>query len=358
MSKIVFVGLAIVCRRAIVTGASGFLGSHIVSQLLDQGYRVRAAARGKKVEVLKILYSAHPSVEVVEIADLVAGHFGGALKEVHAVIHTATTMPGRGDTETVLKVAIEGSLNLLRQAEKAGVKHVVVTGSFAAVAGDPTAQGTSFRAEHWNPITKEDASNSPIQAYQAAKKFSELAVWEWAEAHPHVDVTTIIPPYLYGPFANLFQPIAPGDWTLFSTNIYISNLLSPTGKFPMAPPYADVRDTARAHIEAFKAPPNIKGRKRILIASPHVVVYKDLLDTIKKARPELSERLIQTPVPDFPISSLDLDYARIEEVLGIKRSDFHTLEQTYLDAIDAVLNVEREWKARGYLSKEVPAPNE
>lgn len=141
---------------------------------------------------------------------------------------------------------------------------------------------------------------------------------------------SVIPPYLYGPFARLFQPISPGDWTPFSTNIYISNLLCPTGGYPIAPPYSDVRDTARAHIEAFKAPLNIKGRKRILFASPHVVVYKDLLETIKKARPELRERLIQTPVPDFPISSFDLDYARIEEVLGIKKSDFHTLEQASL----------------------------
>lgn len=66
--------------------------------------RANSAARGKKVEVLKTLYSAYPSVEVVEITDLVVGQFGDALNEVHAVIHTATAMPGQGDTETVLKV--------------------------------------------------------------------------------------------------------------------------------------------------------------------------------------------------------------------------------------------------------------
>ena len=41
-------------------------------------------------------------------------------------------------------------------------------------------------------MTKENAlhSRDPGVVYAAAKKFAELAVWEWAEAHPHVDVTT------------------------------------------------------------------------------------------------------------------------------------------------------------------------
>ena len=41
----------------------------------------------------------------------------------------------------------------------------------------------------WNPVTKELALQG-TSTYAAAKKFAELAVWEWAEAHPDVDVTT------------------------------------------------------------------------------------------------------------------------------------------------------------------------
>ena len=41
-------------------------------------------------------------------------------------------------------------------------------------------------------MTKEDALNSDEKqvTYAASKKYAELAVWEWAEAHPDVDVTT------------------------------------------------------------------------------------------------------------------------------------------------------------------------
>ena len=41
-------------------------------------------------------------------------------------------------------------------------------------------------------MTKENGlqSNEKSVTYAAAKKYAELAVWGWAEAHPHVDVTT------------------------------------------------------------------------------------------------------------------------------------------------------------------------
>ena len=41
-------------------------------------------------------------------------------------------------------------------------------------------------------MTKEEGLHSEEKhvTYAASKKYAELAVWEWAEAHPHVDVTT------------------------------------------------------------------------------------------------------------------------------------------------------------------------
>ena len=103
-------------------------------------------------------------------------------------------------------------MNVLRQAEKAGVKKFVVTSSIVTMMYDPALKGTAYRSERrlfilrsafgvntnvfpstdWNPVTKEDALHDEDSnvAYQASKKYAELAVWEWAEAHPDVDVTT------------------------------------------------------------------------------------------------------------------------------------------------------------------------
>ena len=101
-------------------------------------------------------------------------------------------------------------MNVFRQAEKAGVKKFVVTSSIITVRGDPAVKGTAYRSERrsfplrselgcnvfrttdWNPVTKEDGLHSDMKqvTYAASKKYAELAVWEWAEAHPDVDVTT------------------------------------------------------------------------------------------------------------------------------------------------------------------------
>ena len=107
---------------------------------------------------------------------------------------------------------MDGSLNVLNQAEKAGVKKFVVTSSVAATANDPTMKGVSIRDHRklasnssdlfpenslcicnldWNPITKDTLPSGNTSApYALSKKTAELAVWEWAEARPHVSVTT------------------------------------------------------------------------------------------------------------------------------------------------------------------------
>jgi nucleoside-diphosphate-sugar epimerase len=86
-------------------------------------------ARGRKIPLLKSAFEKYPKFEVVEIADVAASDFSAAFKGVGAIIHTAAPLPGRTDAETALKSAIEGSLHILRDAHKAGIKKVVVTGS-------------------------------------------------------------------------------------------------------------------------------------------------------------------------------------------------------------------------------------
>jgi nucleoside-diphosphate-sugar epimerase len=350
MSKVIF-----------VTGASGYLGFHVVTHLLEKGYHVKAAARGKKAEALRVLFADNPSVEVVEVPNIVDSQFQDALVGVDAVIHVASPLPGRADPQGMLSSAVEGSLNVLRQAEKAGVKKFVVTSSIVTVAGDPTVKGSAFGPEHWNPVTKEEALQSgagKFDIYSAAKKYAELAVWEWAEAHPHVDVTTILPTFIYGLFPSKSVPFPKPDFDTLATVLMIYNLLFPTGTYLPTynwAGYVDWRDVARAHVGALDSKPDKNARKRVIISSPHGLTNKLVLDLIKKEHPELESRFITAPVPDCPLVGIDADFERLEEVTGLRKEDFYTLEQTISDSVNDLLRLENEWKKNGYTVTEVPS---
>ncbi|KAH7913247.1 hypothetical protein BJ138DRAFT_1099614 [Hygrophoropsis aurantiaca] len=274
----------------LVTGAAGFLASHIVHQLLEKGYRVRGTARGAKVQLLKEGYASYGDrFEAVSVQDVAEDGITEHLKGVSAVIHTAAPLPSKGSVEVVLDGSIKGSLNVIRQAKKAGIKKVVFTSSILA-AMNPKLPLTD---KDWNPVTKEEAiqSDNSTTAYNAAKTYAEKAVWQFAEEHKNIDITTVLPPFLYGPFAPGFKIPAP-DFVALSTDLYIYQMLDPNGKFPSYAAYMDVRDTAKVHVAALTSPPDsVIGHKRLLLSSVHELSYEAALKLIADKRPELKDRL-------------------------------------------------------------------
>ncbi|KAJ7448377.1 hypothetical protein FB451DRAFT_1147596 [Mycena latifolia] len=338
-----------------VTGASGFLGSHVVFQLLEKGYRVRAAARGAKADSLKSIYASYGDrFQTVKITDIAHDQFPEALLGVDAVIHLASPLPGQLEPAALLATAVQGTLNIIVQAEKAGVKRMVVTSSIASVMNPRE----SFTDQDWNPITKEIAlkGDNKMYTYAASKKFAEIALWEWADKHPHVEVTTLNPPFFLGPFTPHFQIPTP-DVGVLSTDLMVYNYLFPDGVFPSATVYIDVRDVAQAHVRALNSPPAAEvGRKRLVIASPHGLPFKRMIDFIAEKRPALKSRLITTtPAPKPSFDVVPLEFGRVEQVLGMKIADFHTTEQTILDTVDALVRVEDEWRSAGFVITTPPA---
>ncbi|KAJ7701490.1 hypothetical protein B0H17DRAFT_1195274 [Mycena rosella] len=334
-----------------VTGAAGFLGSQIVHQLLEAGYAVRGAARGRKVAMLKKAFEKYPQFETAEITDIATADYSAAFEGVGAVIHAAAPLPGRADSETALNGAIEGSLHILREAEKAGIKKFIATGSMV------TFPENAFGPNDWVPVTKEQAvEGNAFVLYIAEKKFGEQAVLDFADKHPEMDITIFCPPWIFGPLAPGFEHIVPEpDFAALSTDGFVYQLLRPDNvNYHYSPGVLDVRDVARIHIAGL-TPLTRDHPKRVPVVSPYPADFRDAIKYISDARPELRERLADpSKVPVWPSYKLDVDLVPVEKAFGISLGSYKTWKETILDTIDRFIELESYWKSKG-LEVEVPA---
>lgn len=129
-------------RRVLVTGASGFMASHLMPRLESRGHRVRAAWRGRAGPGR----AAAPGVEWVRLDVTVPDTLTAAVFECDVVVHLAgcrTPPEGRSLEE----VNVAGTRNTLRAAATAGVQRFVYVSALGAspVAGDFFR--TRFQAE-------------------------------------------------------------------------------------------------------------------------------------------------------------------------------------------------------------------
>lgn len=121
-----------------ITGATGFLGSHVASQALAAGYKLRLSVRKEaQIDTLRALFSDHADqVEFIVIPDLSTPEaFATALQEVTFVFHVASPMPGKGSDfeRDYLSPAVQGTKALLDAAKKVeSIKRVVIVSSLLA----------------------------------------------------------------------------------------------------------------------------------------------------------------------------------------------------------------------------------
>ncbi|OCH87048.1 NAD-P-binding protein [Obba rivulosa] len=331
----------------LVTGASGFLGSHVVHQLLEAGYRVRGTVRSRKVALTQEGWTDYKDqFEAVAVDDLVSGDLSAALQGVTAVIHTAAPLAGKQDAESSLNVAIEGSLNVLRQAEELGITRFVYISSIITVA-DTSKIVSGATDQDWNPVTREQAlapGAEPFVIYAAEKKLAEIAVWEFAESHPHIDVTAFNPPFLYGPFAPGFR--APeANLSSLSTNAYVYQLLQPNEGLPRGPRFTDVRDVARGCVNALTSPTTAEvGRKRILVTGEWFS-FHEAVEYIAEVRPELRARLNKAAFSAGPAPRNWIDNTRAREVVGLR--EMTPWRKSLIAAVDSLIKLEKEWASKG-----------
>ncbi|KAK7052886.1 hypothetical protein VNI00_004206 [Paramarasmius palmivorus] len=335
----------------LVTGATGFIGSHIVSQLLAKNIKIRAVVRSAN-KVKAIFPDAGSQLEIVELPSLLDDHTE-ALKGVSAVIHTA--VPGffnGANSEETFKGAYEGTLNIVNQSIASGIQKIIVTGTVVNLfnADFKNAFGNKVLNEKdFGDIELKDIKPSEQDAffvYQAAKTVADKKLRDIAQEHPDVDITVLIPPMVFGPLVPNF-PYTP-DINQLGTNSVVYGLITGDRDGPNAYPslnighLVDVRDIAKAHVLALDAP-KVPGRHKRMIIHGDIFKWKDAVKVIKKAHPELTQRLPLADTVAPAQTDVPLDTTFASEVLGLK--EYIPWQKSVLAALEACLEHERRFKA-------------
>lgn len=171
----------------LVTGGSGFVGSALLKQLLNDGCELRASARTSRSTELK-------GVQYHLIRDMTAStDWYTALNGVQSVVHCAARVHVMQDDVTdplqaYREVNVNGTLNLASQAAQTGVRRFVFVSSIK-VNGEATLPGKPFTA---------DDLPSPLDPYGVSKLEAEQGLRE-IEEQTGMEVVIVRPPLVYGP---------------------------------------------------------------------------------------------------------------------------------------------------------------
>ncbi|KAJ4476791.1 hypothetical protein C8R41DRAFT_773286, partial [Lentinula lateritia] len=331
-----------------VTGGTGFIGSHVVAQLLDKGYRVRAAARS--AAKLQRIFPDASHLEAVEIPTLTSD-YTKYLKGVDVVIHMAAELFSKvirflwTRINISLQAAYDGTLHIVRQSIDAGIKKIIITGTFASLFDSQlqTAFGQELVTERFfHPVTLEtlDRNQAPMTIYQQSKTLADKKVWELAKEYPDVDFTILLPPAVFGPLVPNF-PVTDSP-TSIGTNYNLCKILTTgTEAYPSYPlgHLADVRDVAWAHVAALSTL-SVPGRDKRFIIMNTTFKWKDVADLIRRERPELAHRLPTQDIVPPRLTDAPLDTSFAAEVLGLK--DYIPWEDTVLAAVDVHVAWEKQ----------------
>jgi len=252
----------------LVTGSTGFLGSHLIANLILKGHKIRALKRQKSstIQFMKIMsYYSIDNTSInnnvnwfdAEIFDIIL--LEEALKGVEKVYHCAASVSfSPKDIESVFKVNVKGTENIVNACLKSGVKKLCHVSSVAAfsrtVENNYIDENTTWKS------SKENSN------YAKAKYAAEREVWRGIEEG--LNAVIVNPSIILGP----------GDWQKGSAKIF--STLSKLSLFYTEGinGYVDVRDVSEAMYLLMES--NI-ARERFIVSTENLS-YREIFTLISK----------------------------------------------------------------------------
>ncbi len=267
-------------RVAFVTGGTGFIGSHVIECLLEEGWRVRALTRRKHLPE----FLHFPDVQWILGNLLDRDILRKAISGCDAIFHVAADYRlWSKNPEDLYKTNVDGTRNLLSLAKEYNIPKVVYTSSVGALGlnkdGIPANENT--------PVRLKDM----IGHYKRSKFLAERVAEEYADSGLSVVIV------------NPSTPIGPRDHKPTPTGRIIVDFIN--GRMPAyvntGLNFIHVRDVAKGHILAYER--GKSGEKYIL--GNRNMTLKDFFNMLSEIT-EIPSPRVRLPVSFvFPIACIN-----------------------------------------------------
>lgn len=253
----------------IVTGASGFIGSHLVDQLLLKGHNVigiDSMRTGKKENLSDAMNNDKFQLVIADIRDDdLASHIDSDVDVIYHLAAISSVKLSIEDPLLVNDVNTRGTVNILELARESNTKRVVFSSS-AAVYGDPEEM----------PV-HEDFGFKPLSPYAASKIAAEMYIRSYSSAFD-IDSTILRYFNVYGP-RQAFSEYS-GVVSIFTNNTLANKPIKIEGRGEQTRSFVHVSDVARATLLAGEL--NTAIGATINISGPDLISILHLAQLMKE----------------------------------------------------------------------------
>jgi nucleoside-diphosphate-sugar epimerase len=266
--------------RTLVTGGAGFIGSHIVEELLQRGFGVRVLDNFS-TGTRKNLEAFQGKVEIFE-GDLRDTEIvNAAVRDVDLVFHLAAfiSVPGSVlDPQACFEVNVGGTVTLLDAARKAGSRKVVLSSS-TAVYGDTDVFPTP-----------EDAPLRPLSPYAVSKQVNEL----YARLYTLTMGLPVTPLRYYNVYGPRQRPDS--DYAaaipIFVRQLALGKPITIFGDGRQSRDFVFVKDVVRANLLAAESE---AAGEPINICTGHETSLLDLMEELSEIAPQPPQVRFEAP---------------------------------------------------------------